>query len=245
MTTRQPEHVRLAVIPARGGSKRLPKKNLRELGGKPLLAHSIVAAQESGLFGRIVVSTDSPEIAAAAARYGADVPFLRDAQLADDVTPVSEVTLDVLHRIDPAGGTYSHVCQLMPNCPLRTGCDITSSYEQFVRTGAEAQISVVRFGWQNPWWALRRAEHFVLEPLFEDALTQRSQDLAPLYCPTGAVWWAEAEALKRHRTYHIPGRTGWEMPWDHGVDIDTEEDWLVADVLFRLQQANRASVSDA
>jgi N-acylneuraminate cytidylyltransferase len=245
MTTRQPEHARLAVIPARGGSKRLPKKNLRELGGKPLLAHSIVAAQESGLFERIVVSTDSPEIAAAAARYGAEVPFLREAQLADDVTSVSEVTLDVLRRIDPAGGTYTHVCQLMANCPLRTGCDIRSSYEQFVRSGAGAQISVVRFGWQNPWWALRRAEHFVLEPLFEDALTQRSQDLPPLYCPTGAVWWAEAETLRRHRTYHIPGRTGWEMPWDHGVDIDTEEDWLVADVLFRLQQANRASVSDA
>ena len=195
MTTRQPEHARLAVIPARGGSKRLPKKNLRELGGKPLLAHSIVAAQESGLFERIVVSTDSPEIAAAAARYGAEVPFLRDAQLADDVTPVSEVTLDVLRRIDPAGGTYTHVCQLMANCPLRTACDIIGSYEQFVRSGAGAQISVVRFGWQNPWWALRRGEHFVLEPLFEDALTQRSQDLPPLYCPTGAVWWAEAETV--------------------------------------------------
>jgi CMP-N-acetylneuraminic acid synthetase len=244
MTTRRPEHVRLAVIPARGGSKRLPKKNLRELGGKPLLAHSIVAAQESGLFERIVVSTDSAEIAAAAARYGADVPFLRDAQLADDVTPVSEVTLDVLRRIDPAGETYTQVCQLMANCPLRTACDIISSYEQFVRSGAGAQISVVRFGWQNPWWAVRRDEHFVLEPLFEDALTQRSQDLAPLYCPTGAVWWAEAETLRRHRTYHIPGRTGWEMPWDHGVDIDTEEDWLVVDVLLRRQQANRAPVSD-
>lgn len=245
MTTRTPEQVRLAVIPARGGSKRLPKKNLRELGGKPLLAHSIVAAQESGLFERIVVSTDSPEIAAAAARYGAEVPFLRDARLADDVTPVSEVTLDVLRRIDPAGDTYAQVCQLMANCPLRTACDIIGSYEQFVRSGAEAQISVVRFGWQNPWWALRRAEHFVLEPLFEDALTQRSQDLPPLYCPTGAVWWAQAETLRRHRTYHIPGRTGWEMPWDRGVDVDTEDDWLVADVLFRLRQANRASVSDA
>jgi CMP-N-acetylneuraminic acid synthetase len=244
MTTRRPEHVRLAVIPARGGSKRLPGKNLRALGGKPLLAHSIVAAQESGLFERIVVSTDSEDIAAAAARYGADVPFLRGAQLADDVTPVSEATLDVLRRIDPAGEIYTQVCQLMANCPLRTACDIISSYEQFVRSGAEAQISVVRFGWQNPWWAVRRDERFVLEPLFEDALTQRSQDLPPLFCPTGAVWWAEAETLRRHRTFHVPGRTGWELPWDRGVDIDTEEDWLVADVLFRLQQANRAPVSD-
>ena len=244
MTPREPEHVRLAVIPARAGSKRLPMKNLRELGGKPLLAHSIVAAQESGLFERIVVSTDSPEVAAAAARYGAEVPFLRDAQLADDVTPVSEVTLDVLRRIDPVEERYTQVCQLMANCPLRNACDIIGSYEQFVRNGAEAQISVVRFGWQNPWWALRRAENFVLEPLFEEAITRRSQDLPPLYCPTGAVWWAKAETLRRHRTYHIPGRTGWEMPWDRGVDIDTEEDWLIADVLFRLQQADRASVSD-
>jgi pseudaminic acid cytidylyltransferase len=239
------EHGRLAVIPARGGSKRIPKKNLRELGGRPLLAYSIIAAQESGLFERIVVSTDSPEIADTATRYGAEVPFVRDAQLADDVTPVSEVTLDVLRRLDPGERDYTQVCQLMATCPLRTGSDIVSSYEQFAGSGAEAQLSVVRFGWQNPWWAMRRAGHFALEPLFENALTQRSQDLPPLYCPSGAIWWARADTLRRHRTHHIPARTGWEIPWNRGVDIDTEDDWLVAEVLLRLNQASRASVSGA
>jgi len=243
MSTAKGEHARLAVIPARGGSKRVPRKNLRELGGKPLLAYSIIAAREAGLFHRIVVSTDSTEIAEAAVRYGAEVPFLRDAQLADDVTPVSEVTLDVLRRIDPGERNYTQVCQLMANCPLRTASDIVSSYEQFAGSGADAQLSVVRFGWQNPWWAMRRAEHFALEPLFKDALTQRSQDLPPLYCPTGAIWWVQADTLRRQRTYHIAGGTGWEIPWDRGVDIDTEDDWLVAEVLFRMNQASRASVS--
>jgi N-acylneuraminate cytidylyltransferase len=235
--------MRLAVIPARGGSRRIPRKNVRELGGRPLIAYTIVAAQESGLFERILVSTDSSDIAEVATRYGAEVPFERDPRLADDLTPISVVTLDALQRIDPGGRMYTQVCQLMANCPLRTAADIISSYEQFGSGRTESQLSVVRFGWQNPWWAMRRTEQFGLEPLFEDALVRRSQDLPPLYCPTGAVWWGLVDALRRHGTFYMPGRTGWEIPWDRGIDIDTEDDWAVAEVLLRREQATPASAA--
>jgi N-acylneuraminate cytidylyltransferase len=222
----------LAVIPARGGSRRVPRKNIREMHGRPLLAYTIEAALGTGLFARVVVSTDDAEIADVARGLGADVPFLRDPALADDITPVSQATIDVLDRLDVDGETYLHVCQLMPNCPLRTADDVLASHRQFTDRPADAQISVARYGWQSPWWAMRRAADGSLDPLFADAMQQRSQDLSELFCPTGAVWWARTDALRRAGTFHLPGRTGWEIDWTHAIDIDTEEDWRLADALL-------------
>ena len=224
----------LAVIPARGGSKRIPGKNTRLLRSKPIIAYTIEAAQESGLFERIVVSTDSGEIAEMVLKYGAEVPFMRDESLADDFTPVSAVTVDVLERLDPGGKKFRDICQLMPNCPLRNAGDVVESYRQFVETRALSQISVMRYGWQNPWWAMRRNAKYELDPVFKETMTARSQDLPELFCPTGAIWWAQSDILQREGTYHVPGRTGWEIPWQRGVDIDTEEDWAMAEVLMDL-----------
>jgi pseudaminic acid cytidylyltransferase len=224
----------IAIIPARGGSKRIPGKNIKSLVGKPIIAYTIAAACESGLFQRVVVSTDSPEIADVARQYGADVPFLRDATLADDFTPVSSVTADMLCRLDPAGDKFDSVAQLMPNCPLRTANDVSDSYKQFEESGAESQISVVRYGWQNPWWAMRRNERYELESVFKEQMTARSQDQPELFCPTGAIWWARTGALRRTKTFHLENRTGWEIPWQRGVDIDTFEDWAMAEILFKL-----------
>jgi pseudaminic acid cytidylyltransferase len=230
----------LAVIPARGGSKRIPKKNVRVFEGRPLIARTIEAAVGCGLFRQVIVSTDSREIAQVAQDLGAEVPFLRDPHLADDLVPVSAATVDALQRLDPRGAVFEHICQLMPNCPLRTARDIADSYGQFTHTGAEAQLSVVRYGWQNPWWAMRRDDAFALSALFEEAMTTRSQDLPELYCPTGAVWWAKADTLRREGTYHVRGKTGWEIPWIRGMDIDTEDDWAMAELLARMVE-NRSS----
>lgn len=227
----------LAVIPARGGSKRVPRKNIRAFRGQPAIAYTIRAALESGLFHRVVVSTDSAEIAEIASACGADVPFVREAALSDDQTPVSLATLDALERLDPCAERYSSVAQLMANCPLRTAEDVRESYRQFVESGAPSQLSVMRFGWLNPWWAMRRGEDFVLDPLFGDRATAPSQSLPELFCPTGAIWWARAGLLREARTFHVPGRTGWEIAWQHGVDVDTEDDWAMAELLARLADA--------
>ncbi len=230
----------LAVIPARAGSKRVPRKNVRLLAGQPMLAYTIEAARRSELFDRVVVSTDSPEIAAIAEAAGAEVPFLRSADLADDFTPVSLVTLDALDRLDPAGDRYPTIAQLMPTCPLRGAEDVRASYQAFRMSGAASQVSVTRFGWQNPWWAAERDSAGVLEPVFRQFVQARGQDLPPLFCPTGAVWWASASGLRRERTFHLAGRRGWEIPWYRGVDIDSEDDWRLAELLLAAPAASES-----
>jgi pseudaminic acid cytidylyltransferase len=223
----------IAIIPARGGSKRVPGKNIRLLAGKPLIAYTIEAALQSGVLQRVVVSTDSEEIAAIARNHGAEVPFLRSAEISDDVTPVSAVTADALERLDGDGSRYRAVVQLMANCPMRTAKDIAASYKQFCETGADTQLSIVRYGWQNPWWAMRRdAGSFKLDPLFPREMTARSQDLPELFCPTGAIWWGKTSVIREQRTFHIASRTGWEIEWQHGIDIDTPEDMAFAEAAF-------------
>jgi N-acylneuraminate cytidylyltransferase len=202
------------------------------MNGKPLIAYTIEAALASRVFERVVVSTDGSDIAAIAKRWGAEVPFLRDAGLADDHTPVSAVTLDALARLDPEGRAYGRVAQLMANCPLRTAEDVIASHRAFLAGVAEAQISLTRYGWLNPWWALRRNAEGRLEPIFDGRLTQRSQDLPELFCPSGAIWWSDASALRREGTFHMCNRVGWELDWRHAVDIDTEEDWELAALLL-------------
>src|SRR5690554_6678516 len=179
----------LAVIPARGGSKRLPRKNVMPLAGEPMIAHTIRAAVDSALFDLVVVSTDDEEIAAVAREFGAAVPFRRAAELADDHIFVSAVTLDTVRRLEQDGLRFGAVAQLMANCPLRDAADVIGSQHAFAATPHEAQVSVTKYGWLNPWWALQRDEQGNARPVFEEQLRKRSQDLPPLFCPTGAVWW--------------------------------------------------------
>jgi N-acylneuraminate cytidylyltransferase len=228
----EPISTNIAVIPCRGGSKRVPRKNVRLLHGKPAVAYTIEAALMSGVFQSVIVSTDSEEIAEVSRAYGAEVPFVRDSSLADDYTPVSAVTLDVLNRLVPQSGIYDNVCQLMANCPLRTASAIRDSYAQFLETAALSQISVTEYGWFNPWWAMTRDDQNALTPLFKEQMETRSQDLPTLYCPTGAVWWAKPDVLRQYGTFYAPNYRGWAIPWQQAVDIDTEEDWKMAEVLM-------------
>lgn len=231
---------KLAVIPARGGSRRVPGKNIRKMCGRPLLAYTIDAAIESGIFDEIVVSTDSPEIADLARDLGVGVPFMRAPELSTDTAPVSLATADALDR---CGGParYGVVAQLMANCPLRTAEDIRLSWAAFASADAAAQLSVSRYGWLNPSWALDRDTAGRLRPAFPDRITARSQDLPELVCPSGAVWWIEAGRLTRERTFHLPDRRGWELPWWRAADIDTEEDWEATELLMRGLLTNEAT----
>jgi N-acylneuraminate cytidylyltransferase len=130
------------------------------------------------------------------------------------------------------GEAFDTVAQLLPNCPLRTAEDVHASFAAFVSQPHAAQVSVTRYGWQNPWWALERDETGAAKPLFADKLMQRSQDLPTLYCPTGAVWWATTEALLEYGTFHLQRRALFELDWEHGVDIDEEADFELAEVLL-------------
>jgi N-acylneuraminate cytidylyltransferase len=212
----------IAVIPARGGSKRIPMKNMLRFGGKPMLVWTIEAAIYSNLFDKIIVSTDDWEIAGTAEDAGAEV-LIREG-LADDDTPTSLVTIDVVSKY---GGDT--ICQLLPTCPLRTYHDVIDAYDAFKKSSAPAQISITDFGWQTPQWAVDKRAKII----FEDEFFKRSQDLPSLYHPTGAVWFADSTPLILNKSFYMRGLSGWFIPWMRAIDIDTPEDLAIAKMILR------------
>lgn len=222
----------IAIIPARGGSKRLPKKNILDFMGKPLIAWTIEAALQCSFFQRVLVSTDSEEIAKIAKQYGASVPFLRETA-ADDHSPVSQATVAALLQCkDELGEEYDIVTQLMPNTPLRTTKDIQVSMEHFLHHSAPAQISCFPFGWMNPWWSFTLSIDNTPAYLFPDRLSARSQDLPQLYCPTGAIWIAQTEEFLKSRSFYCQGHCFFPLTWQAAVDIDDANDFAMAEAVF-------------
>ena len=224
---------RIAIIPARSGSKRIPRKNIIDFRGKPMIAWTIQAAKESGLFDRILVSTDDPRIAEISETWGAEVPFLR-YNLADDHTPVSDATAAALRQaMNHWQETYVSVTQLMANCPLRTADDITKALIRFEDKDRSFQISCFRYGWMNPWWSVKLGPEGHPERLFPEAAGQRSQDLPELYCPTGAIWIAKATALLETGTFYGPDHIFEPLAWESAVDIDDYDDMKFAEALIQ------------
>jgi N-acylneuraminate cytidylyltransferase len=156
------------------------------------------------------------------------VPFLRVAN-ADDITPVSSATIGTLIQVESElGEVYDVVVQLMANCPLRRAEHVKEALTRFEIRRPESQISCFRFGWMNPWWAVSLDNNDRPTPLHPQALTQRSQDLPTLYCPTGAIWISTPETLQRYGTFHCPAREFAEIPWQAALDIDDHEDLAMA-----------------
>lgn len=223
---------RIAIIPARGGSKRIPHKNIMDFCGKPMIAWTIQAAKRSQLFDRILVSTDDPDIAEVSENWGAEVPFLRDSH-ADDFSPVSEATVSALKQaMSYWNESYASVTQLMANCPLRSDKEIKSAISQFEEQQRTFQISCFKYGWMNPWWAVKLDAVGRPERLFPDTADQRSQDLPELFCPTGAIWVARVEELLQANTFYGAGHVFEPMPWEGAVDIDDYDDLQFAGALY-------------
>ena len=165
----------IAIILARGGSKRLPGKNKRMFYGKPLLAWSVEAALSSGHFDKVILSTDSQEIAEIGLEYGAEVPFLRICA-SDDNSSSSDATLAALGQAEEYWGmSFDVVAQLMANCPLRTSRQVSAAMNSFLGSGASSQISCFKFGWMNPWWSAKLASDRRPEWMFPSAKFSRSQ----------------------------------------------------------------------
>lgn len=218
----------IAIILARGGSKRLPRKNILPLAGKPMIAWTIAACLESDVFDRVLVSTDDQEIANIALQHGAEVPFMRESAY-DDHASSSEATLFALAQAESYWGeSYSIVAQLMANCPFRSSQDIKSALVQFNSSNAPSQISAFRFGWMNPWWAAQKDEAGIPKWLFPNLVNNRSQDLPTLFCPTGALWIAEADNLKQAGNFYMEKHTLFEISWKNAFDIDDQDDFEMA-----------------
>jgi len=219
---------RIAIVPARGGSKRILNKNIVEFCGQPMIYWTIRSALDSGCFDRVLVSTDSTEIMRVALDCGAEVPFLR-LDHGDDFAPVSFATISALEQAQMYWGeVYDVVVQLMPNCPLRLVEDIIHALDAFESSQSSFQISCTGFGWCNPWWAFSLNEDGISSPLFRGAMERRSQDMSDLFCPTGAIWIAKSEELLNSRTFYGEGCVYQPMNWISAVDIDTPDDLAVA-----------------
>jgi len=224
----------IAIIPARGGSKRIPHKNIAEFLGRPMIAWTIQAAQKSALFDRVFVSTDCEDTARVSQALGVEVPFLRDAHT-DDCAPVSAATMRALEQLENhIGEQYRTVCQLMPNCPLRTERHIIDAWDHFDSSTAMFQISCFKFGWMNPWWAVKLDRDGYPERLFPEVSGKRSQDLQELYCPTGAIWLADVAALRQAGTFYGPGHQFYPIDWKAAVDIDDPDDLEMALAISKL-----------
>lgn len=223
----------VAVIPARGGSKRIPRKNIIPIAGKPMIYWTIKAALASQHISKVIVSTDDREIADVAIESGAEVPFLRDRN-ADDHSSVSVATVRALQQMKDLGMDKPDiVVQLMANCPVRDSDDIDSAVSNFISSNSLFQLSAFKYGWMNPWWAHSADGSGSSKPLFEAQMKMRSQDLPELLCPTGAIWIANVEELIKHETFYGPGYKLFPMHWKKAIDIDDYEDLEMAEYFMK------------
>lgn len=218
----------LALIPARGGSKGLPGKNIRLFGGKPLIAWSIDAARASSYVTRVVVSSDDEAILAAARSHGAETPFQRPRSLAEDDTPSIDV---VMHALDEIGGC-DWVVLLQPTSPLRVTADIDAAIEQCLKSAVPACVSVCEAP-TSPWWMFQIGEQGEMRSFLPtEQRPTRRQDLPDLYALNGAVYVARVDWLRRSRQFVTEQTVAYVMPPERSVDIDSLFDFELAECLL-------------
>ncbi|MEP7294597.1 MAG: acylneuraminate cytidylyltransferase family protein [Burkholderiales bacterium] len=216
----------LAIIPARGGSKGVPRKNIRKIAGRPLLGWTLLAAQASRYVDRVVLSSEDDEIIAAARNLGCEAPFRRPAELASDTSPGIDPVLHALAQLPP----FDLVVLLQPTSPLRIAADIDGCLELLEATGAPACVSV-REATDHPYWTYRIDPDGLLQPFVKRPLDDisRRQDLPHALALNGAVYVARVPWLIENRTFLTVGTVGLEMPAKRSLDVDTEEDLVTAE----------------
>jgi CMP-N,N'-diacetyllegionaminic acid synthase len=222
-------------VPARGGSKGIPRKNIALLGGKPLLAYTAIAAQRATLLTRVVLSTEDEEIADVGRRWGLEVPFMRPPELARDDTPGIAVLEHVVQQLESRGDRYDAVFTLQPTNPLRLPDDIDGAIRLFERTGADSVISFVDAGEKHP----ARMKYIdpdgrVIDPPFgEHTEGQRRQDLPKLYLREGAVYLTRRDVLMNDHSLKGRDCRAWLMPTERSCNIDEPFDLILAELLMR------------
>lgn len=221
----------LALIPARGGSKGIPRKNIRPFCGKPLLQWSIDVALSSPSVDRLVVSTDDPEIAEVARAGGAEVPFLRPPELAADTTPGIAPVLHALQLFPEV----SEVLLLQPTSPLRQVDDVEAIVALHRQSGRDAVVSVVPSS-KHPAWMFSLSLEHALEPLVAHSEAACRQQLQPAYVLNGALYLASRFFLERERTFLTANTMGYVMPPERSVDIDSPLDWQWGEFLMQQPQ---------
>lgn len=220
----------LAVIPARGGSKRLPNKNLRMFSGKPLIAWTIIEARKCSLIDEVWVSTDSPDIAKIAISYGAIVPSLRSPENSED----SSLSISAMRETIEKAPNFEVVVMLQPTSPLRSEHHISEALTLY--KNLQAPVVSVKKATDTPFWMFVKNESGRLESLFPEYLVKRSQNLEDTYSLNGAIYIDEIQRLLRNNTFIQEETYPYEMDSESSMDIDTLEDFNSAEMVMKSRQ---------
>ena len=219
----------LAIIAARGGSKGVPRKNIRLVGGKPLIAWIIEAAKKSSHIDRLILSSDDHEIIKVAAEYGCDAPFVRPKELARDDSSVSDA---IMHAMEKIPG-YDYVMLLQPTSPLTQEQDIDGCIESIINLNSKSMVSVTEPE-KNPYWMFKMENNSRLKPVMgNEYLNHRRQDLPYIFIPTGAIYIARSQWFMENRSFYSELTTGYKIPIERSLDIDTELDLKLLEVLIK------------
>jgi pseudaminic acid cytidylyltransferase len=228
---------KIAIIPARGGSKRIPRKNIKDFGGRPIIAWPILTALTSKCFDAVIVSTDDLEIASIAEQYGAEVPFRRPPELSDDYVGTVEV---ISHAIDSLKGTYrdiEQVCCIYPTAALLNSADLTRGYDQLIATNSDYAIGVTDYGYPIQ-RALKVTSSGEIEMFFPENYQKRSQDLERCWHDAGLFCWGTTDAwTQKKAVFHAKSSPIFISRWQV-QDIDTREDWDYALKIFNSMKSS-------
>lgn len=222
----------VAIIPARGGSKRIPRKNIKTFCGQPIIGYAIETAKLSGLFDRIVISTDDAEIAIIAKNFGAEVPFFRPEKLSDDYAGTKEVIQHCIGFMENSGYELNDICCLYPCTPLLRAQDLIVSYQKFKKTENTFCFPVIEF----PSSVMRSLIMEIdgnLSPLFPENVKKRTQDTTQAFYDAGQFYWGNNKRWLSSEPIHM-NAVGHIMNKWKAIDIDTPEDWSNAETLFRI-----------
>ncbi|MEJ8756749.1 pseudaminic acid cytidylyltransferase [Pontibacter sp. H259] len=222
----------IAIIPARGGSKRIPRKNIKDFLGKPIIAYSIQTALESGLFDEVMVSTDDFEIADIAKKYGATVPFMRDAATADDHATTAAVLSEVLQNYTAQGKHYDIGCCIYPTAPLLTIASLQEAYQQLQTKNFATVFPVLKYSY--PIWRSLKIEDDKIALNWPEHLNSRSQDLPAAYHDAGQFYWFKTDRFLDTHKLFTDNTGAIELQELEVQDIDTETDWKLAELKYKL-----------
>lgn len=229
----------LCVIPARGDSKRIPRKNIKEFNGKPMIAYSIEAALESGCFERVIVSTDDEEIAEVAKSYGAEIPFMRPEELSNDYVGTLSVIKHAVKWFEQYDIMPKHVCCLYATAPFVQSQAIKSAYTQLKESQADYCFTVTSYPFPIQ-RAIKLTEQKRVEMFYPQYFNTRSQDLEEAYHDAGQFYWGEVEAFKIEKPIFSNDAAPFVLPRYLVQDIDTPEDWTQAEMMYQvLRQAGK------
>lgn len=224
--------MKIAVIPARGGSKRIPHKNIRDFCGKPIIAYSIKQAINTALFDQVIVSTDDEEIASVARNYGAETPFIRPSNISDDFTGTNAVAKHAIQWLQNQGQDIKYACCLYATAPFVQAKYLREGFEKLIQSNKSFAFSITSFPFPIQ-RAVRINKRGEVEAIFPENINKRSQDLEDTFHDAGQFYWGTAEAFLQNRVTFSTESVPVVIPRFLVQDIDTEEDWYRAELMFK------------